>query len=118
LQFSEILLSLRHHRQLTQEELARELGISASYLSLLESGKRRVTRRILRSMAGYLDVPAGYFVVETENLDKLEPKHREIMQQLRRELVEPALERAIAKARKLPTPVEASAPVNEHRATP
>jgi hypothetical protein len=41
------LRRLRQERRLTQAEMARELGISASYLTLLESNQRPVTVRVL-----------------------------------------------------------------------
>jgi transcriptional regulator with XRE-family HTH domain len=97
LRIGQTLKDLRAVRSLTQQELADDLGISASYLSLLESGKRRTTGKILRRLADYLSVPVGYFVIEAMQLDKLEPRHREVIEELRRELVEPALQRAVAK---------------------
>ena len=39
------LRRLRQERHLTQAQMARELGISASYLTLLESNQRPVTVR-------------------------------------------------------------------------
>jgi predicted transcriptional regulator/DNA-binding XRE family transcriptional regulator len=41
------LRRLRQERRLTQAQMARELGISASYLTLLESNQRPVTVRVL-----------------------------------------------------------------------
>ena len=41
------LRRLRQERHLTQAQMARELGISASYLTLLESNQRPVTVRML-----------------------------------------------------------------------
>lgn len=96
----ETLKELRAARRLRQEDLARELGVSPSYLSLLESGKRPTTRKVLRGLSDYLKVPAGYFVVEAMRLSGLEPRHRKVIEELRRELVEPALQRAFAKAPK------------------
>ena len=97
LRIGQTLKDLRAARSLTQQDLANDLGMSASYLSLLESGKRRTTGKVLRGLAEYLGVPAGYFVIEAMELDALEPRHREVIQELRRELVEPALQRAFAK---------------------
>jgi transcriptional regulator with XRE-family HTH domain len=86
----DILIRLREQRNLTQEELARELGISASYLSLLENGKRPATRRVLRTLANYLRVPAAYVVLQDLRLEGLSERHRAIVKELRCELVEPA----------------------------
>jgi XRE family transcriptional regulator, fatty acid utilization regulator len=92
----EILIRLREHRKLTQEELARDLGISASYLSLLENGKRPATRRVLRTLANYLRVPAAYVVLQDLRLEALSERHRAIVKELRCELVEPAFRNLFA----------------------
>ena len=100
MQIGDIVKHLRTARMLTQEELAHELGISASYLSLLENGKRPATKRILRCLAGHLDVPAGYFVIHELSLTELAPRHRSAVKAMRRELVKPAFDRVFAKRRK------------------
>lgn len=43
---------------LTQAELARRVGISASYLNLIEANKRRIAGQLLTSVAAHLDLPA------------------------------------------------------------
>jgi transcriptional regulator with XRE-family HTH domain len=103
---------------LTQEELALQLGISASYLSLLENGKRPATKRVLRCLAGHLDVPAGYFVIHELNLTELAPRHRSLVKALRRELVKPAFERVFAKRRKTIAAASAPKPSDEQTGQP
>jgi DNA-binding XRE family transcriptional regulator len=44
----------REHRKLTQEQLAESAGISKSYLSQIESGKRRGTTNVLVALANAL----------------------------------------------------------------
>ena len=46
----------REHRGMSQSELATRAGISASYLSQLESGKRDGTMDVLQGIAGALGV--------------------------------------------------------------
>jgi transcriptional regulator with XRE-family HTH domain len=99
-QIGQTLKDLRAAKQLTQEDLASQLGISASYLSLLESSKRRITRKILRGLSDYLRVPAGYFVVQAMEVTGLQPRQQEVIQELQRDLVGPALERAFGKGPK------------------
>ena len=122
MQIGDILKHLRANRSLTQEDLAAELGISASYLSLLEAGKRPATKRVLRSLAGYLDVPAGYFVLHEMKLTELAPRHRSIVKEARRELVEPAFARVFGKARRTApapaAPPPEPAPTEEHAGRP
>lgn len=88
-----ILVRLRDVKNLSQEALSQELGISSSYLSLIENGKRPLTRRVLRTLAKYFRMPAGYIVLENIDVQDLSERHREIVKQVREELVEPALHR-------------------------
>jgi len=49
----------RRQRGITQAALARNVGISASYLNLIEHGKRDVAGALLRRLAEALDLDAG-----------------------------------------------------------
>lgn len=49
---------LRQWRGLTQLELARKLGVTSNYVSLLENGKRGLSIPRLNRLAKVLDVPA------------------------------------------------------------
>jgi hypothetical protein len=49
----------RRQRGITQAALARDVGISASYLNLIEHGKRDVAGALLRRLAEALDLDAG-----------------------------------------------------------
>jgi DNA-binding XRE family transcriptional regulator len=46
----------REHRGMTQQQAAEKAGISKAYLSQLESGQRKGTTQVLRSIAKALDV--------------------------------------------------------------
>ena len=50
------LRRLRQERRLTQTQMAQELGISPSYLNLIESNRRPVTVRVLVQLADKLRV--------------------------------------------------------------
>ena len=52
------LRELRERKQLTQRELAEQLGLTVNYLSLVENGKRGVSIQTLNEFANALDVPA------------------------------------------------------------
>jgi transcriptional regulator with XRE-family HTH domain len=104
----EILIRLRRQRGLSQEDFARELGISASYLSLLENGKRPATKRVVRSLATYLHVPAGFIVLQDLRLEELSERHRGVVKELRRELMTPALQSLFAENRDRPVALDAS----------
>lgn len=53
---------LRRSRRLGQSELATALGISSSYLNLIEHNRRKVTVRLLFSIAGYFGIEPGELV--------------------------------------------------------
>ena len=55
------LRRLRQERHLTQAQMARELGISASYLTLIESNQRPVTVRILLRLVERFQVDLSEF---------------------------------------------------------
>ena len=60
------LRRLRQERHLTQAQMARELGISASYLTLLESNQRPVTVRILLRLVERFQVDLSEFAGDND----------------------------------------------------
>ena len=66
------LRRLRQERRLTQAQMARELGISASYLTLLESNQRPVTVRVLLTLVEKFHVDLKEFAVDTDQRLSLE----------------------------------------------
>ena len=57
---------LRRQKRLNQADLAAALGISASYLNLIEHNRRKVTVPLLFSIAGYFGVEPGELVDSDE----------------------------------------------------
>mgnify|MGYP000079264474 CR=1 FL=1 len=60
------LRRLRRERGLTQAEAAEALGLSASYLNLLERNQRPVTARVLLALADAFDVDVRSFATESD----------------------------------------------------
>jgi hypothetical protein len=60
------LRRLRQERRLTQADMARELGISASYLTLLESNQRPVTVRVLLKLVERFQVDLQELTTDTD----------------------------------------------------
>ena len=58
------LKALRRHKGWTQEETAQRLGVSQPYLSLLEQGRRPLTKRLLSKLQRHFDVPATELPME------------------------------------------------------
>lgn len=57
---------LRRQRQVSQAELASALGISASYLNLIEHNRRRITVPLLLKLAGFFGIEPGELVESDE----------------------------------------------------
>lgn len=56
--------TLRRHHELTQVEMANQLGISTSYLNQLENDQRPLTVTVLLQLTESFDVQASYFSSE------------------------------------------------------
>ena len=81
----EILCRLRETRGLSQDELADILGFSASYLSLLERGKRPVTMHVLRPLAHWLGVTPGLLLLQSMDPAALEPRQQRLVKEVQRQ---------------------------------
>lgn len=68
-----VIRSLRGSAGLKQKHLADSVGISASMLSLIESGKREPTIRLLRDIARALDIPAATLLVAAVTEEPVDP---------------------------------------------
>lgn len=66
------LRRLRQERKLTQSQMARELGISASYLTLLESNQRPVTVRVLLKLVERFQIELNEFAADVDHRLSLE----------------------------------------------
>lgn len=69
---NEALRRLRTCHCKTQKQLAQALGISKSYLSEIESGKKTPTLELLNRYAGIFKIPASSIAYLAENLGKPE----------------------------------------------
>ena len=58
------LQTARRQKGWTQQEAAHKLGVSQPYLSLLEQGRRPLTKRLLSKVQRHFDVPATELPVE------------------------------------------------------
>jgi transcriptional regulator with XRE-family HTH domain len=61
---AERLRQAREYLDLSQEEVARAVGIPRAAVSLIESGQRRVDALELKKFAALYDRPVGYFTGE------------------------------------------------------
>jgi transcriptional regulator with XRE-family HTH domain len=74
------LRSLRKLRELTVEELSQRSGVSRSYITNIENGRKtEVSSRVVSSLAGALGINADYFRISdaqlpTDCLPNLDPE--------------------------------------------
>ena len=60
--FSNSLVQLRNNRHITQEELAKALGVSRSTIGMYESGTREPNFETLEAIADYFNVSMGFLI--------------------------------------------------------
>lgn len=78
---------LRTAAEMSQRELARRLGVTASYLSLVEGDRRRPSLPFLESIAGQFRIPAGFLLLQDVDLGELKPSHRKLIEEIRHDLL-------------------------------
>jgi transcriptional regulator with XRE-family HTH domain len=60
---------IRVFYDLSQKDLAEKLGISKSYISEIESGKKTPTIDLLNKYSNFFDIPTSSIMFFAENLD-------------------------------------------------
>lgn len=65
--FGEALRLVRSFHDINQAELADALGISRSYLSEIESGKKTPSLDLLQRYSAYFEIPLSSLVLFSEN---------------------------------------------------
>ena len=63
---------LRYYRGITAKDLADKIGVSQSYISLLEHNKRRLNMEVLAKIAGVFEMTLGQFFAGAETPDAAE----------------------------------------------
>lgn len=62
---------------LQQTELAQKAGVGASYLSLIEAGKRTPSLETVRGICEALGIPPALFMLLASDVSELKGRHRE-----------------------------------------
>lgn len=68
----EHLRRLRKARGLTQQQLGKELGISASAVGMYEQGRRAPDHKTLSDLCRYFQVSSDYFLLEQKDGEEAE----------------------------------------------
>lgn len=66
---SKALLLLRKYHDLTQSQLASELGVSNSYLSEIECGKKQPSLDILGKYSEFFEIPLSSIIFFSEHVN-------------------------------------------------
>ncbi len=86
MQIGKVIKLIRINSGIKQGELAKDLGITQSYLSLLEYSSREPSLALLRKTAKAMRVPAGVFLAMSA--DSEEKTHRKQVVARLHELIE------------------------------
>lgn len=65
--FGEALRLVRSFHEVSQSDLATQLGISRSYLSEIESGRKVPSLDLLQKYAAHFDIPLSSLILFSEN---------------------------------------------------
>lgn len=84
--------SLREEKKMSQAELARLAGLSTTYISLLESGKKSPTLNSLQKISEALGMPFPILSFISLDADDIKPEKRDAF-----ELIEPVIKTMIKK---------------------
>ena len=79
---------LRTAAEISQGELARRLGVTASYLSLVEGDRRKPSLPFLESIAGQFRIPTGFLLLQDVDLGELKPRQRKLVEEIRHDLLQ------------------------------
>lgn len=63
----EKLKELRLQRNKTQQQLADDLGISDTYIRVIEKGQKIPSLKVLETLSKYFNVPVSYFTDDEED---------------------------------------------------
>ena len=77
---NEKLKKLRKDKNLTQEDLAEKVGVSAKHISAIETGRTKTNIQLLYEIATALNVTVDYFtlgIAKKNDIDEIEEYLRE-----------------------------------------
>lgn len=75
---NEVLRLLRVYNDMKSSDLAEKLNLSSSYVSELESGKKKVSIDIINKYSNFFEIPSSSILLMSESLDRkpLDLKHK------------------------------------------
>ncbi len=91
MQIGNTIKELRQKKRFKQVEFAESCGLSQSYLSLIEKGKKQPTLSILKKIASILEVPMPVLVFFSLDKDDIDDSKKEAYR-----LLEPSIKGLIS----------------------
>jgi transcriptional regulator with XRE-family HTH domain len=64
MEFGRTISSLREKWGIEQKDLAKAIGVSKSYISIIENGRRKPSMRVLTKIAEYFELPISFFMYQ------------------------------------------------------
>jgi transcriptional regulator with XRE-family HTH domain len=80
--FGDKLKALRISKNLKQKELASQLGISTSYMTMIENGQRDITLTLLKSISRVLKIDITVLVLMSIEEDEIQIEERKKLFQI------------------------------------
>jgi transcriptional regulator with XRE-family HTH domain len=77
------LKMIRKRRDIKQKDACKEIGISQSYLSLIEKGQRQPSLDVLQGIAGYYNMPLPIILWHTITEEDVSPEKIEIYKRIK-----------------------------------
>lgn len=65
MKLGDVIASFRRRKRIDQKEMAKQLGISVSYLSLIENNGKVPSGKVLNKISEVLEVPVSALLFET-----------------------------------------------------
>jgi len=84
---------LRTAKGISQGDIARKLGVNASYLSLVEHDRREPSVGFLRKLADFFEIPVGFLLLGDAGNSVTDPVQRHLLDQIHQGLTSYILSR-------------------------
>lgn len=76
MKIGEVIVTLRKQKGVKQKDLAESLGITATYLSLIEHGEQKPSIALISSIANYFDLPITVILYKALGLENAKSKNQ------------------------------------------
>jgi len=81
---NDALKSVRKFHNVSVQDAAREMGVSASYISEIEHGKKRIHQDILEAYSRLFNLPiSAFFLIDEKPNEILRSRNKVIAKQIR-----------------------------------